>query len=62
MIEELYLELLNSGQIKELNPDVLTKLIGEEYADKINEYNSECQKNGFIYGFKFGMKFAKEIA
>lgn len=61
MIEELYLDLLNSEQIKELKPDVLTNLIGEEYADAINEYSSECQKNGFIYGFKFGMKFAKEI-
>ncbi len=62
MIEELYLELVNSGEIKELNPDALTNLVGKEYADRINEYISECHKNGFIYGFKFGMKFAKEIA
>ena len=62
MIEELYLELVNSGQIKELKPDALTNLMGEEYSDTINEYSSECQKNGFIYGFKFGIKFAKEIA
>lgn len=62
MIEELYLELVNSREIKEFNPDALTNLVGKEYADRINEYSSECHKNGFIYGFKFGMKFAKEIA